>query len=292
MRLGFVPVLLVLCLAGCASDGVIIHRMPAETPAGDNAAAVQKIAALADAKKAAASQQQSGEELAPPLTPADAPALTTYDPWERLNRFNYRFNARFDEAIFFPVSNGYKRLPTPIQGGMHNFFDNLTEIDSVINYTLQWRLSRGVRSLGRFIINSTIGIGGLFDVAHKFHLDYAPTGFGTTLSKWGMHPGPYLVIPILGPSTLRETVGLLGDYGTSYGVNIADLYRGYQSWALGVGNAVDTRAHVDFRYYSTGSPFEYDYIRFLYVRKLLLEDEGLHRKDPRKRPKPDVPAGQ
>jgi phospholipid-binding lipoprotein MlaA len=283
---------LAMSLAGCASDGVILHRMPAETPAADNAAALQKIAALAEAKNAAASQQQSGEELAPPLTPADAPAPTTYDPWERFNRFNYRFNARFDEAIFFPVSNGYKRIPKPIRGGVHNFFDNLTEIDSVINYTLQWRLRRGVRSLGRFVINSTIGIGGLFDVAHKLRLDYAPTGFGTTLSKWGMHPGPYLVIPILGPSTLREAVGLLGDYGTSYGVNIADLYRGYQSWGLGVTNAVDTRANVDFRYYSTGSPFEYDYIRFLYVRKVLLEDEGLHRQDPRKRPKPDVPAGQ
>ena len=292
MRLALLVVVLASSLAGCASDGVILHRMPAETPAADNAEALQKIAALAEAKKAAASQQQSSEELAPPLTPADAPALTTFDPWERLNRFNYRFNARFDEAVFFPVSNGYKRIPRPIRGGVHNFLDNLTEIDSVINYTLQWRLSRGVRSLGRFVINTTIGIGGLFDVAHKFHLDYAPTGFGTTLSKWGMHPGPYLVIPILGPSTLREAVGLLGDYGTSYGVNIADLYRGYQSWGLGVTNAVDTRANVDFRYYSTGSPFEYDYIRFLYVRKVLLEDEGLHRKDPRKRPKPDVPAGQ
>jgi phospholipid-binding lipoprotein MlaA len=292
MTLRVVAVLLALSLSGCASDGVIIHRMPAETPAADNAAALQKIAALAAAKQQATSQQESGEELAPPLTPADAPALTTYDPWERLNRFNYRFNARFDEAIFLPVSNGYKRFPAPIRTGVHNFFGNLTEVDSVINYTLQWRLSRGVRSLGRFIINSTIGIGGLFDVAHKFHLEYAPTGFGTTLSKWGMHPGPYLVIPLLGPSTLREAVGLLGDYGTSYGVNIADLYRGYQSWGLGVADAIDTRANVDFRYYSTGSPFEYDYIRFLYVRKLLLEDEGLHRKDPRKRPKPGVPAGQ
>jgi phospholipid-binding lipoprotein MlaA len=292
MRLALIVAVLVSSLAGCASDGVILHRMPDETPAADNAAALQKMAALAEEKKAAASQPQSGEESAPALTPADAPALKTYDPWERLNRFDYRFNARFDEAIFFPVSNGYKRIPAPIRGGVHNFLHNLTEVDSVINYTLQWRLSRGVRSLGRFVINSTIGIGGLFDVAHKFHLDYAPTGFGTTLSKWGMHPGPYLVIPLLGPSTLREAVGLLGDYGTSYGVNIADLYRGNQSWGLGVTDAVDTRANVDFRYYSTGSAFEYDYIRFLYVRKVLLEDEGLHRKDPRKRPQQDVPAGQ
>jgi phospholipid-binding lipoprotein MlaA len=291
MRPALFLVVLALSLAGCASDGsfFIVCR---PRPGGGQRRGAAKKRRTRRGEEDGRNEEQNGEELAPPLTPADAPALTTYDPWERLNRFNYRFNARFDEAIFFPVSNGYKRIPKPIRGGVHNFLDNLTEIDSVINYTLQWRLSRGVRSLGRFVINSTIGIGGLFDVARKFNLDYAPTGFGTTLSKWGMHPGPYLVIPILGPSTLREAVGLLGDYGTSYGVNIADLYRGYQSWGLGVTNAVDTRANVDFRYYSTGSPFEYEYIRFLYVRKVLLEDEGLHRKDPRKRPKPDVPAGQ
>ncbi len=130
--------------------------------------------------------------------------MTTYDPWGRLNRFTYRFNARFDEAVFLPVANGYRRLPSPMRTGVHNFFGNIAEIDSFINYTLQGRLGRTVRSLGRFVINSTIGIGGLFDPATKFHLPKAPTGFGTTLAKWGMHPGPYLVIPFYGPSTLRE----------------------------------------------------------------------------------------
>jgi phospholipid-binding lipoprotein MlaA len=281
-----------LGLGGCASQGIIIHRMPPETPAADNAAAIQKIAALAEAQKAAESQPPNADEAVPALTPADAPPLKTYDPWERLNRFNYRFNTRFDEAVFLPVSNGYRRVPSPIRSGVHNFFGNLSEVDSVINYTLQGRLGRGVRSLGRFVINSTIGIGGLFDFASKFHLEKAPTGFGTTLSKWGMHPGPFLVIPILGPSTMREAVGLLGDYGASYGVNLGNLYRGNQSWGLGVVNAVDQRSNISFRYYSTGSPFEYETIRFLYVRKLLLEDEGLHKKNPRKRPAPDLPAGE
>ena len=291
MRLRVLAALLAVGVAGCATNGVVMHRMPDETPAADNAAAVQKAQALAEAKKAE-SQQSADAYVAPPLTPADAPAFATYDPWERFNRFNYRFNARFDEAVFLPVSNGYRRLPSPVRTGVHNFFGNLTEVDSVINYTLQGRLGRGVRSLGRFVINTTLGIGGLLDVATKLHIAYAPTGFGTTLSKWGMHPGPYLVIPILGPSTLREAVGLLGDYGASYGVNIADLYRGYQSWGLGVADSVDARANVNFRYYSTGSPFEYDNIRFLYVRKLLLEDEGLHKASPRKRRGPEVPAGQ
>jgi phospholipid-binding lipoprotein MlaA len=292
MRIVPVVVAFALTLGGCASQEFVVHQLPPETPAADNAAAITRAEALANDKQEAKSEQQSGGEQAPPLTSADAPSMRTYDPWERFNRFNYRFNARFDEAVFLPVSNGYRRLPPPIRSGVHNFFGNLSEIGSIINYTLQGRLRRGVRSLGRFAINSTIGIGGLFDVATKIHWANAPTGFGTTLSKWGMHPGPYLVIPILGPSTLREGIGLLGDYGAPYGVNIANLYRGDQSWGLGVADAVDTRANSKFRYYSSGSPFEYDDIRFLYVRKLLLEDEGLHKKDPRKRPPPDVPAGQ
>jgi phospholipid-binding lipoprotein MlaA len=227
------------------------------------------------------------------VTPADAPPLTTYDPLARLNRFTYRFNARFDEAIFLPVANGYRRLlPSPVRSGVHNFFGNLAEVNSVINYTLQGRLGRGVHSLGRFVINTTLGIGGLFDVAEKLNLPDAPSGFGTTLAKWGMHPGPYLVIPILGPSTFREGIGLAADYTTLYEINLADLYRGDQSWALWVTNAVDQRANIDFRYYATGSPFEYETIRFLYVRKQLIEDAGLHKTKPLPKPNPNEPAGK
>jgi phospholipid-binding lipoprotein MlaA len=294
VRMAAMAVAAVLTLGGCASSGFVVHRMPPQTPAADNAAAIEREQALAKARQQAADEAHAETpEAAPPLTAADAPSMmATYDPWERLNRFNYRFNAGFDETVFLPVSNAYRRLPSPVRTGAHNFFGNLTEIDSVINYTLQGRLGRGVRSLGRFVVNSTLGIAGLFDVAKSFHLPYAPTGFGTTLAKWGMHPGPYFVIPFLGPSTLRETIGLMGDYGTSYGINIANLYRGDASWGLGLGNAVDTRSNESFRYYSTGSPFEYEDVRFLYVRKLLLEDEGLHRKAPRKKPAPETPAGQ
>ncbi|MFL6603776.1 MAG: MlaA family lipoprotein [Steroidobacteraceae bacterium] len=236
-------------------------------------------------------QQQDSEPLVP-LTTDDAPSMYTYDPWERLNRFTYRFNARFDEAIFLPVANGYRHVPGPIRSGIHNFLSNLSEVDSVVNYGLQARLVGGARSLGRFVINTTIGIGGLFDAASRFKLQNPPTGFSATLSTWGVHPGPYLVMPILGPSTLRDGVGYIGDYGINYGVNVADLYRGYQSYSLSTVNAVDIRANTDFRYYSTGSPFEYEVIRFLYVRKRLIEDEALHgRGKPRWRDG-HAPAGQ
>jgi phospholipid-binding lipoprotein MlaA len=281
-------VLLAALLAGCASQVLSIRTVPDQTPAADNAAAAANATAFADAIAAESANSSADAQDAPPLlTPADAPPMYTYDPWERLNRFTYRFNARF-----LPVADTYRRAPRPIRAGIHNFFGNLAEIDSVINYALQWRLKYGWRSFTRLAINSTIGIGGLFDVATKLKLPGSPTGFATTLAKWGMHPGPYLVIPLLGPSTLRDGVGFLADYGAEYGINVAGLYRGDVSWGLGTVNVIDQRANINFRYYSGGSPFEYETIRFLYVRRRLIEDEGLHPKEPVKKTTDEVPAGK
>jgi phospholipid-binding lipoprotein MlaA len=264
-----------LLLGGCGASGpLVLHRQPPQTPAADNAAAVA-LAATNPFQNAASARDGTDVAL---LRPADVPPMHTYDPWERMNRFFYRFNARFDEAVFLPVANSYQRLPGALQAGVHNFFGNLAEPTTVINDVLQMQLHSGVRSLGRFIVNSTIGIGGLFDVATKIRLQSAPTGFSATLGRWGLHPGPYLVIPILGPSTLRDGFGLLGDYGLAYGVNIADLYRGAKGYALWPIDVTDQRANTDFRYYASGSPFEYETTRFLYVHRELLEDEALHAK--------------
>jgi len=263
-----------LLLAGCASEPLTVHHLPPQTPAADNAAAIA-LAATNPFQNAASARDGTDTAL---LRPADVPPMHTYDPWERLNRLFYRFNSRFDEAIFLPVSNSYQRLPLPVQAGVHNFFSNLAEPTTVINDLLQMQLHSGVRSLGRFIVNSTIGIGGLLDVATSMHLKSSPTGFSATLGRWGLHPGPYLVIPILGPSTLRDGFGLLGDYGLAYGVNVADLYRGAKGYALWPIDVTDQRADTDFRYYASGSPFEYETTRFLYVHRELLEDEALHAK--------------
>jgi phospholipid-binding lipoprotein MlaA len=285
--------LAVLVLSGCATE-VSVRRLPPETPAADNAAAMKRAEAIATPQGpvAGTASTPAAEALSPPLTPAEAPSMYSYDPWERLNRFTYRFNARFDDYVFLPAANGYRRVPAPIRGGVHNFFHNLGEVTSTVNYALQWRLSGGARSLGRFVINSTLGIGGLFDVASRFKLSSEQTGFGATLSTWGMHPGPYLVVPLLGPSTLRDTVGLLGDYGIEYGVNVADLYRGYKTYGMGAVNAVDQRSLIDFRYYGSGSPFEYETIRFLYVHRDLIQDEALRTRGRRKPQDPSVPAGK
>ncbi|HEY2783152.1 MAG TPA: VacJ family lipoprotein [Steroidobacteraceae bacterium] len=288
---------IVLALTGCASTVISIRTVPDQTPAADNAAAVASAKAFADAAAAESAAGSTAETKAaaepmPLVSPEDAPPMYTYDPWERFNRFTYRFNARFDEAVFLPVANTYRRAPRPIRSGIHNFFGNLAEIDSVINYTLQWRLKYGLRSLERLAINTTIGIGGLFDVATKLKLAGTPTGFATTLAKWGMHPGPYLVIPLLGPSTLRDGIGFGADYGMEYGIDAAGLYRGNVSWGLGALNAIDQRANINFRYYSSGSPFEYETIRFLYVHRRLIEDQGLHSREPVKKAAVDAPAGK
>jgi phospholipid-binding lipoprotein MlaA len=293
-------VLAVLALTGCATEGVSVRRLPPETPAADNAAAIKNAQAAAESAKAATAAVQAERAAAsqgdttaePPLTAAEAPSMYSYDPLERVNRFTYRFNARFDEHVFLPVANGYRHIPGPIRAGVHNFFRNLAEVTSTVNYGLQWRLSSGARSLGRFVINSTVGIGGLFDVATKLKLSNEQTGFSATLSTWGVPPGPYLVVPLLGPSSLRDGFGFLGDYGIEYGINVVNLYRGDKTYALGVVNAIDQRAAIDFRYYGSGSPFEYETIRFLYVHRDLIQDEALRARGRHKPKDLNAPAGK
>lgn len=194
------------------------------------------------------------------------------DPWEPMNRAVYRFNARVDEAVLLPVSRGYQRVvPQPVRSGVGNFFSNLGELKNVINHTLQGRPGRTLNSLGRFAVNTTIGIGGLLDVASPIGLEHQPTGFGDTLARWGTAPGPYLVLPLLGPSSVRDGSGLLFDAGVAYTVDIAGLYQSDNSWMLGTLAGIDARSNIDFRYYASGSPFEYEMVRFLYSNQRMLE---------------------
>jgi phospholipid-binding lipoprotein MlaA len=285
--------LLTLALAGCASRDFSMRSLPPETPAADNAAAIKEMQAQQAEAAAAAKQAPAAAEsdLGPPLTVADVPSMRTYDPWERVNRFTYRFNTRFDDWVFLPAADLYRRVPGVVRSGVHNFFSNLSEVVSTLNYAAQLRPAPGVRSIGRFVINSTLGIGGLFDVATAVHIPGAPTGFGQTMARWGVQPGPYFVMPLLGPSTLRDGTGWCVDFGTDWLINFLDLYRGTVGWALTPLNAVDVRANTSFRYYSTGSPFEYDTVRFLFVRKTLIEDDALRFWHGGK-PDPRQPAGE
>jgi phospholipid-binding lipoprotein MlaA len=134
--------------------------------------------------------------------------LAERDPLEKLNRGVWGVNMAADKVVIRPVTQVYRAVaPRPVRQGVSNFFANLTEPFSFINNLLQGKPDRAGDNLGRFLINSTIGIGGLLDPATRMGVKPAPEDFGQTLARWGVNGGPYLVLPLLGPSTLRDGVG-------------------------------------------------------------------------------------
>lgn len=164
------------------------------------------------------------------------------DPLEPFNRGVHQFNTDFDNAFFKPVAKGYQAVtPEPVDRGITNFFNNLADVNSAINNLLQFKLSRFGSDIGRISINSTVGVLGFFDVATNVGLPSYKEDFGQTLGYWGAEPSPYLVLPLLGPSTVRDTVGLTGDYLVDplFSVSNHQVY-----WGLVAVRAVDTRADL------------------------------------------------
>ena len=200
------------------------------------------------------------------------------DPWEGFNRSMYRFNYYFDKYLFLPVVNGYEFVtPTFLQQRVSGFFNNIGEIRNLTNCLFQLKGTESVTTLGRFLTNSTVGLGGMFDPATGFGMERRDEDFGKTLGTWGVDSGPYLVLPIFGPSSLRDTGGLAVDSGISYGIYSAidPFGRSDYSFAIGSGitvfGAVDTRHQQSFRYYESGYPFEYYMVRFFYHEKREIE---------------------
>ncbi len=131
------------------------------------------------------------------------------DPWESLNRNVYGVNDALDRSVLKPVAIVYRDgIPYWIRKGVSNFFGNLSDVWSIVNnaITLQGRATGA--SLGRVLVNSTVGVLGVMDVATDLNLEKYPADFGVTLGRWGVNPGPYVVVPLLGPYTLREVVAL------------------------------------------------------------------------------------
>ncbi len=134
------------------------------------------------------------------------------DPLEGLNRGIYKFNDVADKAVIKPVASAYKAMaPTAVRTGVNNFFSNIGTFISTINNLLQFKFSNAMSEAGRFVINTTVGIGGLIDVASMDKIPRHKEDFGQTLGYWGVGNGAYLVLPIFGPSTLRDASGLLVD---------------------------------------------------------------------------------
>jgi len=134
------------------------------------------------------------------------------DPLEGINRGVYKFNDVSDKAVFKPIAGAYKAvMPSPVRSGVNNFFANLRTFVTSINQVLQFKFNKAAESAGRFVINSTIGIAGLFDVASKQGIPQYKEDFGQTLGYWGVGNGAYLVVPFLGPSTLRDGAGFIAE---------------------------------------------------------------------------------
>ncbi len=143
-------------------------------------------------------------------------ATTNKDPLEGVNRGIYKFNDVVDKYAMKPVAKAYKAVtPSPIRTGVTNFFNNLGTLTTVVNDLLQLKFAQAFTDAGRFVINTTFGIAGVIDVASKDNFPKHQEDFGQTLGHWGVGSGPYLVLPILGPSTVRDAGGLAFDTVTS-----------------------------------------------------------------------------
>lgn len=140
----------------------------------------------------------------------------TNDPWEGFNRRVYGFNATIDRFALRPLAIVYEKItPDPVQSRVTKFFANLRQPGTAVNQTLQGRPVGTLQTMGRFAVNTTVGIGGLFDPASRFGLPSYDEDFGQTLAAWGWHDSRYLVLPLLGPRTVRDSVGMVGDWPLS-----------------------------------------------------------------------------
>lgn len=203
-------------------------------------------------------------------------ALQVYDPWESWNRRVYHFNYRFDEWVFLPVVEGYRYVtPGFVRSGVSNFFANLGDVPNLLNSLLQFKGKRSLQTSGRLLLNTTIGVAGLWDPATRIGLPKQSEDFGQTLGFYGVPDGPYLVLPILGPSNLRDTGGKVFDFAAESQINylnVAEVSSDHpEITALRV---VDLRHSTAFRYGQTNSPFEYEKLRYVYreARKLQIAE--------------------
>lgn len=192
------------------------------------------------------------------------------DVWEGWNRGTQEFNDDVDKAILKPVATGYEKItPEPIDQGVTNFFSNMNDIGVTINDVLQFKMLQAGMDLSRFIINTSIGLGGMIDVASMVDLPKHNEDFGQTLGYWGIPSGPYLVLPLVGPSSPRDLVGMIGDAALNPLTYVSIFGGAVGSAASGGASAVDvtdTRAGLmsTEKVVNEGSVDRYDFIKSSY----------------------------
>lgn len=196
------------------------------------------------------------------VTTAERP-VSYNDPWEPMNRAVFSFNDTIDQYALKPVAKGYKTVtPKPIRGMVSNFFSNLGEVRNTLSALIQLKGGDVLTSFSRLAINSTIGMLGLVDVASPLGIERKYSDFGMAFANWGIASGPYVVLPLLGPQTLRSGVGILPERVINP-VNAADEPERW--YALGV-STVNARAHLlDAEDLVTGD--RYSFIRDAYLQR-------------------------
>jgi phospholipid-binding lipoprotein MlaA len=215
------------------------------------------------------------------------------DPWENWNRKVYAFNDSIDEAVLKPVATAYTNVvPQPIRRGVTNFFGNVSDVWSAVNNLLQGKLANSMQDVIRVGTNTLFGLGGFLDVASEFGADRQAEDFGQTLGAWGMQPGPYVVWPLLGPSTLRDSMALPLDIQATPALALTSEL---SVWALGSLQVVNQRANL---LGASGMLNDIAFDRYVFVRdaylqrrrSLVFNGEPPEENEPDDAPAPSVPA--
>jgi len=200
-----------------------------------------------------------------------ARALEVSDPLEPVNRVIYGLNELVDLMLLGPLAEAYGELPSPVRTGVRNVLDNLSAPVTFANDLLQGETDRAGTTFARFFINSTLGLFGLFDLAGQLGHPAHKEDFGQTLAVWGVGEGPFLMLPLLGPSTLRDTAGLAVDMLAFD--PLAHAPSSEPRIARGIGEAVDTRHRIDpvIRDVRRNSLDPYATVRSAYVQRRAAE---------------------
>ena len=198
------------------------------------------------------------------LTLAMSISAANVDPFEDVNRKIFGFNDVLDRWLVKPSAKVYQWvMPDPLDRGVTNFFDNVGEVSNVINSGLQGDLRQSGVSLGRLVINTTVGIGGLFDVATDWGIEERNEDFGQTLAVWGVGDGPYIVLPLMGGRNLRDAIAIVPDTYLSPLDQVDDVRVSNSLWAL---KLLDKRADLlDAEGLISGD--RYTFIREIYIQQ-------------------------
>ena len=199
------------------------------------------------------------------------------DPWEKFNRAGFAIEGKLDHWIIGPLAHLYRFLtPGPIGKGIHNLVTNLTEPVATVNGILQLRPKRATESAGRFLVNSTVGLAGLIDVAAKEGHPHRPNSFGDTLGRYGVDGGPYVFYPLGGPSTVRDTVGEIVDTVMDPVHLLNYRFRTEISVSVAIARGLDQRveAEGDLETLLSGAADPYATLRSTFLQARISEIRG------------------